>query len=153
MFLTGDDLVSALMAGGGAQMNFLNNWISVNLIQDNIRPLIGGQPTPLVKTISGNPVFYAVNEWIANGGCPWMNEFDAVEAIGNAIRIAEFTDPNDQAGVYPYAAAVFHHQADFNAKVVYMPYEFNNIMTPPSSGDKIPDPLLRQQLSLILPPS
>jgi hypothetical protein len=63
-----------------------------------------------------------------------------VEVEGNAIRIAEFTDPNDQAGVYSFAAAVFHHQVDFNAKVVYMPYEFNFIMTPQDGGGIPPIP-------------
>jgi hypothetical protein len=131
MFLTGDSYVHDMFNNGtAATMNFVNNWISVNFLQQDVRPFINNQSSPLIRTTQDNPVFTAVTEWIANGGCPGINVFDAVETIGNAVKIAEFTDPAGQTGVYPYAAAVYHHRIDLDNKVIYLPYDYDFIMTP-----------------------
>ena len=131
MLLTGDGLVEDLVSNGsGSGLSFVSNWISVNYIQHDVRPLIGNQTAPLVQAIPGNPVFFALDEWIAHGGCPGMNEFNAVEVIGNAQRIAQFTNPDGQGWVYPYAAAAYHHNTEFSAKTVYLPYDLQFVMTP-----------------------
>lgn len=137
MFLTGDNYVYDMMTNGtAATMSFILNWLSVNYSHNDLRPLIDYQVAPLVKTVSGNPVFYAVIEWFANGGCPFVEEFDAVIEVGDAQKLAEFTDPNGNTGAYPYAAAVYHHQVQYNADVIYLPYDFYNILTPPVEGKR-----------------
>ena len=141
MFITGNSFAHDMTVNGsGNMLNFMSNWVSVNFIQLDVRPLIGNQSVPLVKTVPGNPIFYAVDEWLAHGGCPYQSQFDAVEPAGNALSIAEFTDPNGQAGVYPYAAAVYFHQADYNNTTVYLPYDLEYILTPQDGGGIPPIP-------------
>ena len=141
MFLTGDGfLYDMINNGSAASEQFVNNWLSVSYMQQDVRPLIDNQTAPLVEAIAGNPVFYGVTEWLAYGGCPRINSFDAVVPTGNAISLAEFTDPSGQAGAYPYAAAVYHHRADYDVNVVYLPYDFNFIMTPQGGSEKPASP-------------
>jgi len=131
MFLTGDSFMHDLnLRATGTSLNFISNWIGVLYVQQDICPLIANQSAPLVRAAPDNPVFHAITEWIAYGGCPVTRHFDAVEAIGNAERLAEFTDPSGLPGDYPYAAAVLKHRADYNNSVIYLPYDFNHIMTP-----------------------
>jgi hypothetical protein len=141
MFLTGDGFLYDMINNGSAScVEFVNNWLSVSYLQQDVRPLIDNQTAALVEAIPGNPVFYGVNEWLAYGGCPDVNSFDAVVPVGNAISLAEFTDPSGQAGAYPYAAAVYHHHADYDVNVVYLPYDFNFIMTPQGGSEKPASP-------------
>ena len=59
-------------------------------------------------------------------------------AGAGSVRLAEFTDPDGNPGVYPYAAAVFHHHAPENARVVLMPvdlrYVYNDASWSPPPG-------------------
>jgi hypothetical protein len=130
ILLMGDGFVSDMLSEGGMATNFVDNWLPVNLVQANVRPVIDDQATPLVKTHSGNPVFYQIDEWIAYGGCPGVNWFDAVEPRGNSVSLAEFTDRDGQTGVYPYAAGVYHYHEDHDVETIYLPYSFSVVMTP-----------------------
>ena len=131
MFLTGDSFIHDLyLRATGTSLNFISNWIGVSYVQKDVGPLIDNQSAPLIRAVSGNPVFHAITDWIAYGGCPETRYFDAVVTQGNAERIAEFTTPSGLPGDYPYAAAVHKYRADFNNNVIYLPYDFNHIMTP-----------------------
>jgi len=130
-FFTGDGLVSDLNGAGPIGQAFLNDFMGVRLAQDDVSGLIGGQTTPLVRTIPGIGIFPSVDRWIAYGGCPIINSFNAVTTTGNAVRIAEFTDPNGNPGVYPYAAAVYHHNENTDTEVVIMPYDFGYLHNAP----------------------
>ena len=124
MFLTGDDLVFDLQASGTATLAFLNTWIGVNYVAQDINPLIGGQAAPTVVPLPGNPVFTGgISQWIAYGGCLGFNTFDAVTVAGVTVPLAEFLDPGGLTGQYTFAAATLNVNVAATAEVIYMPYD------------------------------
>ena len=120
---TGDDLASDLMASGSTGVAFVATWLSVDFLGDNLLPVVGGQPAPLVLPVAGNTVGLTT-EFVAYGGCPGFNTFDIVEPNGTCERIAEFADASGAGGVYTYAAGVYHYAAISDADVVYFPVDF-----------------------------
>jgi hypothetical protein len=128
---TGDEFIRGMRDGGPLTQAFLNTYLPYNWIQNAVGPLIGNQTAPLVKPIAGNGVIVRVSDWIAYGGCLGINTFDAVEAAGSSVRIAEFTNPNGQPGQYDYAAALANTYQAENADVVYMPYDLALIFNAP----------------------
>lgn len=137
MFLTGDNLAFDLWQSGTATLTFLNSRIGVNFIVPDLIPMIDSQVAPVVRAVPGNSVFQNadIQEWIAYGGCPGINELDAVEVMGATERLAEFTDPHCNSGQYPFAAATLNHDATYNNEVVYLPYDLMFVYTG-GCGDK-----------------
>ena len=153
MFITGNSFAYDMFVNGSGNMyNFMNNWVSVNFLQSDVSSLIENQTTALVRAVPGNPIFYAVDEWLAAGSCPEQQQFDAVQPAGNAVSIAEFTNPSGQGGVYPYAAATYYHNENHNTTTIYMPYDFQFIWTPQSGGglDPVPSATRTHMLNDIL---
>jgi hypothetical protein len=142
LLLTGDSLVQSLAWGQNSAPDFLDQWLGVELIDPNIRPLIHNMRTPLVQAIPGNGVLPAHLSWVAFGGCPTLNKFDAVvtQYAEGAIQLAEFLPPGGNPGAYPYAAATLMPNLEFDAKVISMPYDFSTIYNAPG-GDKDEAPL------------
>ncbi|MEN8008015.1 MAG: FlgD immunoglobulin-like domain containing protein, partial [Candidatus Krumholzibacteriota bacterium] len=134
MFLTGDNLASNLVESGTETLTFLESYMGVGLISDDVRPLIDNQTTPLVAAIAANPVFVPGLSWIAFGGCPGINNFDAVEANAGSLRIAEFLNPAGLTGMYPYSAATLAPAVGLQgtSRVISLPYDLMNIYTDPS---------------------
>jgi hypothetical protein len=122
-FMTGDNIVSGILGEGAAGQAFVNEYFSVTLTDPNALDSINDQTTPLVRPISGNPVFVRVNEWIAYGGCLGINTFDAIEVNG-ATRLAEFISPAGQGGQYPFAVGTYFQNATNSARVVTMAHDF-----------------------------
>jgi hypothetical protein len=129
MFITGDDVAFDLNQSGAATLSFLNTWISVDLVQQDVRPLIDGQANPLVTPVDGNPVFNFATAWLANAACPILNTFDAVLPIGNAVAVAQFMESSG-AKSYSYPAAVLNYDATYNNTILFLPYDFMAISTP-----------------------
>jgi hypothetical protein len=75
-------------------------------------------------TVPGAPVLS--RSYLAFGGCPGINDFDAITASGTAVRIAQFTSPTG-ALIYPYAAAIYNYVAASTTRVVFMPYDLGYI--------------------------
>ena len=142
MFLTGDGLASDLTNSGAATLDFLQNYMGVANLTNNVGPLIGSQTTPLVQVDAGNPIFTgALTNWIAYGGCEGINTFDGVEAIGPGQRIAEFLDPAGNAGSYTYAAATLNilNPGPAQSKVISMPFDLMFVYTDPAvPGNVLP---------------
>jgi len=136
LFLTGDALVSDLINSGTTTVQFVENWMKVTHVTGAVRPLLNNQATPLVKAVAGNGVFLDDQSWIAYGGCPIINNFDAVtvDADNGGVRLAEFTSPNGAVGAYTYSAATYYHDEATGSKVVSMPYDFMSIYSPVGSG-------------------
>jgi len=132
-------VTSLYQSGHPFLLGFLNNWLSISWVAEDVGPLIGMQRTPHVRATPDNPIFYQVDEWIAYGACPTMVPFEAVLASGSSERIAEWLGPGGETGGYPYAAGVYNYNAGFDAEVVYLPYEFNQIWTA-AGGGKTPTP-------------
>ena len=131
LVVMGDNVVSATLDQGVAGAEFVNRFLGVSLADRRILGLISNQVSPLVRSMPGNGIFYVVDEWIANGGCPTLNVFDAVVPIGDAEYVAEFTDPNGNDGVYPYAAATLNVNSEVNATVLSLPYALRFFEEPP----------------------
>jgi hypothetical protein len=121
LFCTGDDLVSDLSRSGVAAIFFREQWLSVAHVADDVRPRISNQTASVVRPILGNTVL--VGDYVAYGDCPLINDFDAVNVISPAQRIAEYTSPSGGEGAYPYAAAVYNNVSEHMAKIVYFPYD------------------------------
>ena len=134
MLLTGDDLASDLAQSGAATLDFLENYMGAGLVSFDIRKLIGNQASPLVAATPDNPVFNGtLQSWFAFGGCPGTSTFDAVQVKTGSLRIAEFTDPAGQTGVYPYSAATLNPSAGLlgTSRVISLSYDLMSIYTNP----------------------
>ncbi len=130
-FMTGDDLVTGLLDAGAEGAAFVNSYFDVQYIDMSVRSLIGNQSAPGVALVPGNGVIARVDRWVAYGGCPHINNFDALETGASTIRLAEFTDAGGNTGVYPYAAGSYHVNTAENARVVLMPYDFMYLYNAP----------------------
>ena len=136
-FFTGDNLVSDLVLNAGtAGTRFVQDWLKVSYLAGDLRPLINNQTAPLVKAITGNGVFLDAETWLAYGGCPGINTFDAVmadEAAGG-VRLAEFLDPSGGTGAYTLAAATAYQDAATGCRIVTLPNDFMSIHTDPDAA-------------------
>jgi hypothetical protein len=129
---TGDEFVRGMLDAGATGSAFINTYLAVNYVTNEVGPLISNQSAPTVKAMAGNGIISRVDEWIAYGGCIGINTFDAIDTeLTPATAIAEFTDPAGNGGVYPYAAATYYNYGVENADVVYMPYDFMFIYNAP----------------------
>lgn len=139
LLLTGDNLVSSLQNYTDSSQ-FVQNWLGVDLLVENIRPLIHNQTAPLVQAVAGNGVLLDDLRYVAYGGCQGINRFDAVLADldAGAIQLAEFLDPSGAGGFYSFSAATLKENPDHNASVITLPYDLMFIHTDPGAGDKIP---------------
>ena len=140
MYLTGDDLASDLSQAGTATLTFLQDRMGLDLANSYIRPLIGGQATPVVKAVTGNGVIVNQPSWVAYGGCAGINTFDGVTLRTGATMLAEFTDPAGNTGAYSYSAATLMANTTLNNRVISMPYDFMFIYDDPGAA-KAPAPL------------
>jgi hypothetical protein len=129
----GDNLVQDLNQSTDGQL-FMENWLKVAHDDDDLRPLIGNQVVPGVVPVQPPGIFYSLGGWVAYGGCPEINSFDAIEALSPGVRIAEFTSPGGQPGMYSFAAAVLHDLPedktaipDHNSAVITLPHAFEYI--------------------------
>ncbi|MFO7608990.1 MAG: T9SS type A sorting domain-containing protein, partial [Candidatus Krumholzibacteriia bacterium] len=150
LFMTGDEIVYNLNAttgpAGPAQLAFEDTWIQVNLVARSVRSLIGNQTAPTVGRLAGGPFNFAT-KWIADGGCPGINQFNAITVQGSAVRVAEFLSPTCGTGAYPYAAAVQTVNPTYNAKVILLPYDLMNVVTDTDCGGSPASPYpVRAQL-------
>ncbi|MCP4290498.1 MAG: T9SS type A sorting domain-containing protein [bacterium] len=128
-FFSGDNLAADLTWSGTPGQEFLTNILKVELYSSSINPLIHSQTTPGVLPTANNPVFNpTINGWIAHGGCPSFNSFDAVNALPGAEILARFTTPSEDS-VYLYSAATLNQTDSF--KAISMPYDFKFIHNHP----------------------
>jgi hypothetical protein len=128
----GDNLVQDLNQSTDGQQ-FMSTWLKVTHIDDDLRQMIGNQVVPGVVPVQP-VIFYSLEGWIAYGGCPEINSFDAIEAVHPGLRVAEFTDPGGQPGVYGLAAAVLNDIPEdktvipeHNSAVFTLPFAFEYI--------------------------
>jgi len=138
LLATGDNLVSSTALAGAAGQQFVSEYLGVGLVDPDVRPLIQNLAAPLIAALPGNPVFSGW-EWVAYGGCPRINTFDAVTALAEAEPLAEFLDAGGNGGVFPYAAATDNRDTGLNRHVVSLPYALRFVydsggQPPPQGG-------------------
>ncbi len=129
LLVTGDDLMSDLHQGYSAARQLLDYYIGVEVHHDELPMLISGQSSPLIAP-EGSWGFYPDVNWIAHGGCPQVNSFDAVVALDHSIRLASFTNPSGTPD-YPYTAMTI---CETLGTVVSLPYGLEFILTDPQGG-------------------
>ncbi len=120
LFASGDDLVSDLNRSGAATTAFVANWMGVNLVAADTYPLLG-EAAPKVNAVSGDM------SWIAFGGYPSLNTFDAVTVAGGQ-RLAVFE--NDPYGL----SAETKFVAGNGSEVLSIPYDFMYVWSLNKSG-------------------
>lgn len=136
MFLSGDDLACSLYNGGAAARDFVTSKMGVNCHDTDVNIELDSQDSPGVVKITGNQVFHSAGRWVAYGGCPGRNDFDAVSTLGGAVRLAQFTAPDGVATPYTYAAAVLNTSG--TNRVISMCYDLMCIVDPAKSPAPLP---------------
>jgi hypothetical protein len=140
LVLTGDDLANHLSRSGAASQNFLANELGLVVTTGNIRPFINNQATPLVWKIPGTGLLDSIDEWVAYGGCLDLNEFDGVEPIGAAVRLAEFIDPVGNPGMYSYSAMTINENPASGDRVITLPYDLTFVYSSQGAPPPVPQP-------------
>ena len=131
LFMSGDDLANSLYASGAANRTFLETRMGLVYGDPDVRDNIGGQASPRVVAVAGNPVFTTAADWIAYGGCATPNDFDRVEPQPTAVRLAQFTAPDGVSTPYPYAAATLN--VNGTNKVVSLDHDLMYVIDPVKS--------------------
>jgi hypothetical protein len=141
LLLSGNDLIGDLNASGAANLAFENTWIQVAYVGDDVRSLIpdaaavAASPAP-----NQNPIFYDAAQWVVYSSCnPIMRRPDAIQAEGNAQRIAEWLDPSCSQGGSPLAAAVLTQHAN-GVNVITLPYDLGWVIEDAQCGGYLLQP-------------
>jgi hypothetical protein len=157
LLLVGDSIVYDLATSSNPEgFSFVEDWLGIQPYSGNIRPWIGQQYSPRVLWTDDAPSQFT-GGWIASGGCPVINIFDAMYALDGAQRIAEWTNPSGAGGAYSFAAAVLHDLPDVrtelpehNSAIITVPVSLAAIMedpqNPPPAGWSARRTLVQQVL-------
>lgn len=135
VLLCGDDLAHSLHTSGPAARTFLESTMGLQFVDGDVRDNIGGQVSPTVVKVPGNPVLALPSEWLVYGGCPAPNDFDAVLPQAGAQALALFTDAGGVSTPYPFPAATLNVVG--TGRVVCLPYDLSIVM----SWNKAPMPM------------
>lgn len=130
LFATGDNLMSQLSMSSPEGQQLLSDHFGVEAVSYNVQPMINGQTSPVVQVENGNPVFSDDLTWVANGGCPNVSYFDAVELAVGGLRLASFTNPAGNPDYIYSAASLYQNQST----VISLPFAFEYILTNTDDG-------------------
>ncbi len=151
LLLTGDSVAWSLSGRGALADQFRAGVMGVTVIGDNVSGAIGGQVSPRVLPLAGNPAFQSVDAWRAVGGCPARRSFDALLPASGAQRLAEYATPGGAGGAYPAAAAVLLVNEAFDYRTITLPTAFVAIVDQPGENDSgLPIPARARLLGDIL---
>lgn len=134
LIATGSSLASSLPSGLGGV--FREEWLGIDAVAVDVKPLVGGQIAPRALAVPGNPVLTSLSSWLAYGGCPRPVLLEAVVPRTGAVRLAEFADPAGAPGGYPYSAATLHEVPAYGARVLSLPVDLAAVYTDPDEGQK-----------------
>ena len=131
LLLTGSNLACDLAANNGAAGVAFLDWPAITLTTCDVSPEVGGQLSPYVTPVPGNPVIQQAECWVAFAGYPDVQRFDEVALVPGAILLAEFTDPGCTPGAYPgTVAATLANDPLYDNRVIYLPYDLMDIYDP-----------------------
>jgi len=131
MFMTGDNMITDISNKGASGQSFMNNYFGLQHIDSDVGRYIQNQTTPEVLAIEENGIFVNADRWVAYGGCLVINNFDAVQHVGNGTRMAEFTDENGNPGAFTYSAAIRSYNSTTDTEVVLLPYDLMFVYNAP----------------------
>jgi hypothetical protein len=135
LLLTGDNVAWSLVGGGALADQFRAGVMGVSILGDDVSGSIGGQVSPRVLPIVGNPVFTNVDAWRAVGGCPSRRAFDSLLPLAGAQRLAEYATPGGAGGAYSPSAAVLLVNDLFQYQTITLPMAFIAIVDQPGEND------------------
>jgi len=131
IFATGDNIAQDLSGSGATAIAFLQKWFGVQYDAFEIAPIIGGQTAPNVRpiTVPGCPVLFG-SDWLVQGGCDGggIADFDAIQPMAGAVRIAQFLAANGSLmPTVPQAAAIYNEVVESTSRCVFLPYDLGVI--------------------------
>jgi len=134
LVLFGDNVASELNGSATVGAGFLGDWVGVSAPWQDVRPVIDGQRTPLVKEIPGSGIFSTVDRWNLDAvSTAYMP--DEVYALSGTETIAEFTSASGAGGIYSVAAATHRYNTTYDSRVLLFPFAFKSIIDA-DSGSK-----------------
>ncbi|MFO7581993.1 FlgD immunoglobulin-like domain containing protein [Guyparkeria sp.] len=139
LLLTGSNLACDLATNNGAAGTAFLDWPAITLATCDVSSAVGGQMSPYVTPVPGNPVIAQADCWFAFGGYPDVQEFDQVSLGPGTVLLAEFTDPGCTPGAYPgTVAASLAEDPSYGSRVIYLPYDLMDIHDPTKWLQAIP---------------
>jgi len=133
MYLTGDSFANDLgNNAGNAGLAFMETVMGLDLTSNDLRSFIENQVAPLVVVKQGNSVLMNIDSWLAYGGCPILNRFDAVTIRAGAEKLAEFATSYGVGGAYPYSAMTKNIHLSTN-RIISQPYDYGFIGIDPNA--------------------
>jgi hypothetical protein len=123
LYMTGDGVVTDLAHPDNLIGNtFIEQYMGLQYFDENVRDNIGNQSTPKVEVLAGNGVIANVAQYVAYGGCPVINAFDAVQTLPGSEALCRFMK-TDGSTYNAFSAATLFELAN-GSRVVSMPYDF-----------------------------
>lgn len=151
LLLTGDDVAWSLHGRGAAASQFLSRFVGLASASDDASGQIGGQVSPRVLALAGNPLGQDPTVWRLAGGCPGRRAFDALLPTAGAQPLAEFATPEGDGGAYPLAAALLNVDTLSGTRTITLPSAFAAIVDDPGAdGDGRAVPARTRLLGAIL---
>ena len=124
LLLCGDGWAGDL-AGDPLGAEFLEYRAGVQVASGNQQELLDGQASPRVAALADGGVFPAERAWRLHGTCPQVRRFNLLEPTpsGGALLVAEYLNPDDQPGIYPYAAAALRTDLDTGSRIISLSWD------------------------------
>jgi len=131
----GDNFAKS-MGDGSARQAYRQDIMGVVFQSDDVRAAIEDQTEPLVVSTGevGGGFF---TDFIVSGGCPDLNQFDAVLPVFGAVSGHDFTDPNGVPYSPVVSASVWHERTqnvdgtDYRRVDVTFPIDLQFVETHP----------------------
>ena len=100
----GDNVASAPAADSPEGLAYVTNTMGVDILNPDVRPVIGGQTAPkVIPNAGGTYAASFATEYIAYGGCLTVNTFDQIQPLAGADAGHFFTDTSGAAITDPGA--------------------------------------------------
>jgi len=96
IYICGDDYGAGLnTAAGASAVTFKSTYVTYSLITGNHRPSFGTSPLGVGPTGSA----FAGDTFFIYGGCPLINDFDVMTAVGSSVKQLAYNDAANNAAV------------------------------------------------------
>ena len=138
----GDNVSSFMASSGPSNLTFLNTFMGVDLIDNDVRDEIGGLSAPLVSPSVLGQSRGLSTSILAYGGCIGLNQFDSIRPQGASQVLYDFVDPTfgGQGVLVPSGGVVFEEALPDGdgltrtLRRVTFPFGFNTIYNPENAN-------------------
>ena len=120
LFMTGDEILNDLSdTVDGVGTAFVNSWIGVTYLDDDVSDQIGDQTAPVVNP-TGAVELVLPRQFIAFGSCPSINSFDEFQLQTGTVALANYV-----GGATAKPAITYKYNANVNSTVVFAGIDFS----------------------------